>query len=253
MNGRFAFGVISAICVFVSVAAGDPARPLATNAVPFSPETVNLPVTIEGRLTLEGSNYFLDGRFVIVDDAGNQIPVTTWSPLEVPPSPPDGPKDATPPHTMQQDLGRRLSVTGIHRVVPDSLPTQSILGLNAGDHYIDVLSVTNLETGVTIFDSAPKDRPSEHAGLNAPQANTAVDAAPMKMSAGPALEGSSPAPVAQQAASQASTEEGASPVASPAAPAESGPSPAAQPSSSPSVDGPSPVSSPAAPPPASAF
>ena len=58
--------------------------------------TLNQSVSVIGRIELAGKNYFLDPRFVIVDDQGNFFPVTSWAPLELSPRRPGTPPPAAP-------------------------------------------------------------------------------------------------------------------------------------------------------------
>ena len=124
--------------------------------------TVNQSVTVVGRLELEGQNYFLDPRFVIVDDQNNRIPVTSWAPLELPP-----PRPATPPPgsqrrtTMRSHLNQRYSVSGTHRVVAVDNPGQPTLYGKPGESYLEVQSVVDVASGAPIFVASTAPAPLE--------------------------------------------------------------------------------------------
>jgi hypothetical protein len=132
--------------------------PVSAVAEPFqiSPGTVNQQVTVVGRLELAGKNYFLDPRFVIVDDQNIQTIVTAWAPLELPPAPPGVPHPVSQ-STMQNYLHQQLSFVGIHRVVAG---TSGPITLGApGDDYLEVTSVVDVATGVQILKAATSTAP----------------------------------------------------------------------------------------------
>jgi len=76
-------------------------------------------VLVKGKLRSTGRNYFTDPGFVVADEAGNQISVSVWAPLEVPPPMP-GREEAfeNRPKVMEDYLGQKLSVTGVLREAP---------------------------------------------------------------------------------------------------------------------------------------
>jgi hypothetical protein len=114
---------------------------------PLPDATAGQSITIEGRLELAGTNYFLDPKFVLVDDNNRRAYVTPWAPLEIPPSPPQGVQPAPGAlNTMADYLGRRLSVTGVYRIAAQS----AVPFATAGAKYIEVRSVTDLVTGTRI-------------------------------------------------------------------------------------------------------
>lgn len=90
------------------------------NDLKRSPEKyVNKTIVVRGRLRLMGRNYFTDPRFALTDEAGNQIPVTIWAPLEVPPPIPGSEElFKNKPKVMGDYLDRKLSITGSFRFDP---------------------------------------------------------------------------------------------------------------------------------------
>jgi len=73
-------------------------------------------VVVEGILRARGDNYYVDPRFALVDSEGNELPVSPWAPLEIPPSPPGA---ATPPagiQIMADYLDRPVVVEGVYRL-----------------------------------------------------------------------------------------------------------------------------------------
>lgn len=80
---------------------------------------INQKIIAKGKLRFIGRNYFTDPRFAIEDEAGNQIPVAIWAPLEIPPPPPGNEQSLkNRPKTMGDYVGRILSITGIFRISP---------------------------------------------------------------------------------------------------------------------------------------
>jgi hypothetical protein len=147
----FSFVRVFIILVACFAATGGTVLLAATAESQFSAVGVGEAVTVEGNLELAGENYFLDPRFVVVDDEGNRIPVTSWAPLEVPPDPPSNPHAGSQIPTMRDYLHQRLSVTGVRRVVVGQ-PGQPGLPAALGDSYLEVQSVADPKTGVPVFD-----------------------------------------------------------------------------------------------------
>jgi hypothetical protein len=212
--------------------------------VPLSSTAVGQEVTIEGRLELEGRNYYLDARFVILDDRNDRIPVTIWAPLEVPPSPPSSPPSRSRPRTMQEYIGRRLAVTGIHRTALAGAVPPAIPRLPEGDHYLEVLTVHDVLTGATIFQAqTDQNQLSVAAATNQ---GTAVSDAPVPAAAAPIpSEVAGASPSAEMTSPPSTPQSGPSPIMAAAVPANSG-SPEQAPSSLPAAApgaaaGPSPV------------
>ena len=116
----------------------------------FPANTVNQPLTIEGRLEMAGQNYFLDPRFVIVDNQNNRVPVTSWAPLELPPSRPGAARQASRKGTMRDFLHQRFAVTGIHRVATGR-PGQAGQLAEPGDSYLEVQKIVD-SSGVIIYE-----------------------------------------------------------------------------------------------------
>jgi hypothetical protein len=136
------------------VASGDrPGWAVPAGTFEFPAGTLNQRLTVVGRLELEGRNYFLDPRFVIVDDQGSRIPVKSWAPLELSPLPPGALSAGTGETTMSGYLHRRLSVIGIHRLVVGSPGQPGLLG-PPGTSYLEVQAVTDDLTGRTLFTAA---------------------------------------------------------------------------------------------------
>jgi len=156
---RTAFAVV----LFVSL--GWAATLAGADSVVLQAGTVNERMTIEGRLELAGENYFLDPRFVIVDEQNHRTPVTSWAPLEVPPLPPDAPKPKVPRRTMQDYLQRRFSVTGIHRVVVRGPQHPDPIGA-PGESYLEVEIVTEVATGNVVFKASSNTQPAEEKPSN---------------------------------------------------------------------------------------
>jgi hypothetical protein len=75
---------------------------------------VNQRTVVKGTLRLLGTNYFKDPRFVLSDDTGNQVAVTAWAPLEIPPPFP-GALNTERPLTMRDYMNKQLIVTGTFR------------------------------------------------------------------------------------------------------------------------------------------
>ena len=132
--------------------AQDAMPPAVPEPFQFAAGTVNQRVTVVGRLELEGRNYFLDPRFVLVDDQNNRIPVTSWAPLELAPAPPGAPRPGSQGRTMQDYLHQHFSVVGIHRVIVGS-PSQPGLLAAPGESYLEVQSVIDITTGTPIFNA----------------------------------------------------------------------------------------------------
>jgi len=137
----------------------------ATTAV-LPAGTINQRLTVEGRLELGGENYFLDPRFVIVDEQNNRTVVTSWAPLEIPPMPPGAPKPAAAPRTMRHYLHRRFSIIGVHRVVVRGPIQRSPIGA-PGESYLEVEVVTELTTGNVVFKASSTTEPSTGEQSNA--------------------------------------------------------------------------------------
>lgn len=110
---------------------------------------VNTSVSVTGRLEFAGKNYFLDPRFVLVDDVGNRVYVSAWAPLELSPLPPQVEQPQSKLYTMQDYLGRRLSITGVYRFTPESRSPAGTLLVPAMT-YIEVHSVTDVASGIQV-------------------------------------------------------------------------------------------------------
>ena len=117
-------------------------------------------VLVKGKLRSTGQNYFTDPRFVVEDEAGNQISVDVWAPLEIPPPMP-GREEIfmkNRPKVMKDYFGRNLSVTGVLREAPvrgrasgDKKPRS--FGDGAADEaFIEVESVVEDEGNSPISD-----------------------------------------------------------------------------------------------------
>ena len=146
MKSRNRFVLLGCVLVFCARVA-----PAAT-AIPLPPNTVDQQVTVVGRLDLAGKNYFLDPRFVLVDEHNARVAVTMWAPLEIPPLPPGVPHIATVA-TMAAYLHHQLSITGIHRLVPPTPGPPTRLGAQ-GDSYVEVQTVTEVATGKVVYAAA---------------------------------------------------------------------------------------------------
>jgi hypothetical protein len=116
-----------------------------------STDTSDQSVTVVGRLELDGDNYFLDPRFAIVDAQNNRVAVASWAPLELPPSPPGGAGPAVRGSVMQDYLHRELSVVGVYRTGTAAPSGESRAPAAPTGRYIDAQSVTDVQTGQTIF------------------------------------------------------------------------------------------------------
>jgi hypothetical protein len=99
---------------------------------------INQKIVVKGTLRFIGRNYFRDPRFVIEDESGNQVAVTIWAPLEVPPPMPGREEPSeNRPMVMRGYIGRKLSVTGIYRA--DVLKSAAAVAVGKG--FIEVESV----------------------------------------------------------------------------------------------------------------
>lgn len=85
-------------------------------------------ITVTGMLVNKGSGYFKDFKPVLEDGLGNEVPVTIWVPLEVPP--PMKP-DQTPPRVMGYYLDKTLTIGGYFRKDETDRFT--------GDYYFEVI------------------------------------------------------------------------------------------------------------------
>jgi hypothetical protein len=233
---------LTSLLVFAQLAIG------SSVAMPvLSSQQSNPTITVEGRLELDGRNYFLDPRFVIVRGDHSRVAVTAWAPLEIPPLPPGVPLAISAiPHTMRQYLGRRLSVTGILRIAQAGVQSP-IPRLGPGDEYLEVGAVVDLDSGETLFAAEPS------ADATAPQISVEADGAtPVAMPA--AIHPAEQSPSLQPASPSSAANE-ARPVLAPVAPSATPPDqvPSAHPVAAPaSGNDPSPVPAPAAPPSAQA-
>jgi hypothetical protein len=72
----------------------------------------NKPVTVEGVLSNQGTNYFTDLQVVLKDGRGpgQGVIVQPWLPIELPPSP-AGAKSSRP--TLSDYLGKRVVLDGV--------------------------------------------------------------------------------------------------------------------------------------------
>ena len=112
-------------------------------------------VIVAGVLHLAPSDFFAAPRFVLVDNAGNAIPVTTWAPLEIPPFMPDSPSTGAVPQTMRDYVGRELSLTGDYRITIDNtfqIVTESAVnrvsrGVIAEGHNVEPISSPSKSPG----------------------------------------------------------------------------------------------------------
>lgn len=147
-------------------ASGETAPAIASTDPGLPAGTLDQRLTIRGRLQLAGENYFLDPRFVIVDEHNHVISITTWAPLEIPPSPPGAPHPVSVLRTMQDYLDRTLSVIGIHRMVTGTAGQPSLLGA-PGESYLEVEVVTDVETGEVVFSALGATESPAGAGADA--------------------------------------------------------------------------------------
>src|SRR5690242_10160945 len=109
-------GIAVAVVLSAAVALGQVQTPqrveistLRTNGSNYTDQ----PVTVVGQLPLASANYMKDARFVVIDAAGNDVAVTAWLPLEIPPAPRG--RDTKRPATMRDFLNTTVIVTGIFR------------------------------------------------------------------------------------------------------------------------------------------
>lgn len=127
---------------------------------------VNTSVSVTGRLEFAGKNYFLDPRFVLVDDEGNRVYVSAWAPLELSPLPPQVARPQSKLLTMQDYLGRRLSITGVYRFTPEFRSPAGML-LAPAMTYIEVHSVTDVASGTQMLVASPASTTVRSSGLTA--------------------------------------------------------------------------------------
>lgn len=90
---------------------------------------VDSSITVTGMLINQGSGYFRDFRPVLQDSAGHIVPVTSWAPLEVPPS---MKPDTEQPRVMSFFLGNYIEASGFFRRDKDAR--------SGGTHYLEVRS-----------------------------------------------------------------------------------------------------------------
>ena len=213
------------VCSAISMTVPDRPVTAAPSVFQFPSGSVNQKFRVVGRLELEGQNYFLDPRFVIVDDQDNRVLVTTWAPLEIPPAPPGAPHPASNARTMKDYLHQRFSVIGIHRVVVESAGQSGFLGA-PGDSYLEVLTVTDYLTGKTAFTATTIDQLSHSSPQTVTKRSTTeIGAKPVMTPAAPVTAEPAGAHPSGQTAAQkyATPKTGASPVMTPAAQVASGP------------------------------
>lgn len=124
--------VLPLVLLVLTVLAQQPAKPrLITTEVPVqtlisnSNEFDQAMVEVRGRLLFAGRDYFLDPVFAIQDSAGNQVLVSAWAPLEIPPLPPDLPRPAQIPRTMRDYLGKSFLVQGVYSATDTSIMVSS--------------------------------------------------------------------------------------------------------------------------------